>query len=68
MKIIAENRKARHDYIIEESFETGIVLTGTEVKSMRGGELLKGQLRSKSKTEKFFCTVAYQSLRARQYF
>ena len=36
MKIIAENRKARHDYIIEESFETGIVLTGTEVKSMRG--------------------------------
>ena len=39
MKIIAENRKARHDYIIEESFETGIVLTGTEVKSMRGGRI-----------------------------
>ena len=39
MKIIAENRKARHDYIIEESFETGTVLTGTEVKSMRGGRI-----------------------------
>ena len=39
MKIIAEIRKARHDYIIEESFETGIVLTGTEVKSMRGGRI-----------------------------
>ena len=39
MKIIAENRKARHDYIIEESFEAGIVLTGTEVKSMRGGRI-----------------------------
>lgn len=39
MKIIAENRKARHDYIIEESFETGIVLTGTEVKSMRSGRI-----------------------------
>ena len=39
MKIIAENRKARHDYIIEESFETGIVLTGTEVKSRRGGRI-----------------------------
>ena len=39
MKIIAENSKARHDYIIEESFETGIVLTGTEVKSMRGGRI-----------------------------
>ena len=39
MKVIAENRKARHDYIIEESFEAGIVLTGTEVKSMRGGRI-----------------------------
>ena len=39
MKIIAENRKARHDYIIEESFETDIVLTGTEAKSMRGGRI-----------------------------
>ena len=39
MKIIAENRKARHDYIIEESFETGIFLTGTEVKSIRGGRI-----------------------------
>ena len=32
---IANNKKARHDYFIEESFETGIVLTGTEVKSLR---------------------------------
>ena len=39
MKVIAENRKARHDYIIEESFEAGIVLAGTEVKSMRGGRI-----------------------------
>lgn len=39
MKIIAENRKARHDYIVEESFETGIVLKGTEVKSMRSGRI-----------------------------
>ena len=39
MKVIAENRKARHDYIIEESFEAGIVLTGTEGKSMRGGRI-----------------------------
>lgn len=37
MKIIAENRKARHDYTIEESFEAGIELKGTEVKSMRAG-------------------------------
>ena len=37
MKVIAENRKARHDYLIEECFETGIELKGTEVKSMRAG-------------------------------
>jgi SsrA-binding protein len=39
IKIIAENRKARHEYFVEESFETGIVLKGTEVKSMRLGKI-----------------------------
>jgi len=34
-KVISTNRKARHDYHIEETYETGIVLTGTEVKSVR---------------------------------
>lgn len=34
---VASNRKARHDYSILETFETGIVLTGDEVKSLRGG-------------------------------
>ena len=38
VKIIAENRKARHDYAIHETFETGVVLTGTEVKSLRAGK------------------------------
>lgn len=36
-KIVAENRKARHNYDIVETFEAGIVLTGTEVKSLRNG-------------------------------
>ncbi len=36
-KTIAENRKARHEYFILESFEVGIELVGTEVKSIRGG-------------------------------
>ena len=35
--IAAQNRKARHDYFIEETFEAGIVLTGSEVKSLRSG-------------------------------
>jgi SsrA-binding protein len=38
IKIITENRKARHNYSIEEKFETGIVLTGTEVKALREGK------------------------------
>ena len=37
MKIVAENRKARHNYEIIETYEAGIVLTGTEVKSLRHG-------------------------------
>jgi len=36
-KLVAQNRKARHDYFIGDTFEAGIVLTGTEVKSLRGG-------------------------------
>jgi SsrA-binding protein len=37
-KTLAENRKARHDYFIEESLEAGIELVGTEVKSIRAGK------------------------------
>lgn len=36
-KTVAQNRKARHDYFIVDSFETGIVLAGTEIKSIRDG-------------------------------
>jgi SsrA-binding protein len=43
MKILAENKRARFDYQILETFEAGIVLTGQEVKSIRGGKAsLKG--------------------------
>ncbi|MBI4383038.1 MAG: SsrA-binding protein SmpB [Nitrospinae bacterium] len=38
IKIICQNRKARHDYYIEETLEAGIVLKGTEVKSLREGK------------------------------
>ena len=38
IKVIAENRKAHHDYFIEERYECGVVLSGTEVKSMRAGK------------------------------
>ena len=38
IKIAAENRKARHDYHIHETYEAGLALTGTEVKSLRAGK------------------------------
>lgn len=38
-KILANNKKAFHDYFIEETFEAGMVLTGTEIKSIRMGRL-----------------------------
>ncbi|MCE1178501.1 MAG: SsrA-binding protein SmpB [Micrococcales bacterium] len=36
-KVVASNRKARHDYLIEDTYEAGIALMGTEVKSLRMG-------------------------------
>ena len=39
IKIVADNRRARHDYFVEESYECGIELKGTEVKSMRQGKV-----------------------------
>jgi len=38
IKIVATNRKATHDYAIEDRFEAGIVLLGTEIKSIRAGQ------------------------------
>ena len=38
-KIIAVNRKARHDYFVEDTYEAGIALYGTEVKSVRAGQV-----------------------------
>ncbi|MBO1005798.1 SsrA-binding protein SmpB [Pseudogracilibacillus auburnensis] len=38
-KLIAQNRKASHDYFIEETYEAGIVLKGTEIKSIRAGRV-----------------------------
>ncbi len=42
VRVVARNRKARHDYFIEDSIEAGMVLTGTEVKSLRAGHASLG--------------------------
>ena len=38
-KLVANNKKARHDYFVDEVYEAGIVLTGTEIKSIRAGKV-----------------------------
>lgn len=47
-KIVTDNRKARHDYFIDQIFEAGLALTGTEVKSLRAG---------KANLQDSFCTI-----------
>ncbi len=42
-RVIASNRRATHDYFIEESLETGLVLTGSEIKSIRSGKATIGE-------------------------
>ena len=42
-RLVAQNRKARHNYLIESTLEAGIVLTGTEVKSLRAGRASIGE-------------------------
>ena len=42
-KVVATNRKARHEYFIEDQYEAGIVLTGTEIKSVRAGTVSLGE-------------------------
>lgn len=39
LKLVSQNRKAYHDYFVEETYEAGIVLTGTEIKSVRLGKV-----------------------------
>ena len=39
IKLMASNKKARHDYFIEDTYEAGLVLTGTEIKSIRQGRI-----------------------------
>ena len=57
-KTIAENRKARHDYFIEEAHEAGIALTGTEVKSLRAGKAnLKDSYAKVENGEMFICNM-----------
>ena len=46
-KMVAQNKKAYHDYFIEDTYETGMVLHGTEIKSIRNGKVQLKDVRPK---------------------
>ncbi len=57
--IVAQNRKARHDYAVEENFEAGIALMGTEVKALRGGKASIGESYAQEKDGEFWLVNAH---------
>ncbi|RMF08197.1 MAG: SsrA-binding protein SmpB [Alphaproteobacteria bacterium] len=56
---VAENRKARHNYFIEDEVEAGLVLTGTEVKSLRAGRATIAEAYAEVKNGEMFLVNAY---------
>ena len=58
-KVIADNRKARFAYAIEDSLEAGIVLVGSEVKSLRGGKSTISESYAQAKDGELFLVNAY---------
>jgi SsrA-binding protein len=59
LKTVADNRKARFHYEIVDTYEAGIALTGTEVKSLRGGKATIGEAYAGPSGEEFFLFNAY---------
>jgi SsrA-binding protein len=58
-RVVAENRKARHNYFIDDTVEAGLVLTGTEVKSMREGRSDIGEAYAAEKDGELFLVNAH---------
>lgn len=62
-KVIATNRKAWHDFVIEETFETGVALAGSEVKAIRAGRAdLKEAYAEMHQGELWLCALSIQPL------
>lgn len=59
IKVISDNRKARHNYAIEESLEAGIILQGTEVKALRTGKATIGEAYAQAKGGEITLVNAY---------
>ena len=58
-RVVAQNRRARHDYFIEDTLEAGIMLLGSEVKSLRGGKASIGESYAADQGGELFLVNAY---------
>ncbi len=58
-KVVADNRKARHEYFIESTLEAGLMLVGSEVKSLRTGKANIGESYAQAKDGEIFLVNAY---------
>ena len=58
-RVVAQNRKARHDYLIEDTIEAGMMLTGSEVKSLRRGSASIAEAFAAEKDGEFFLYNSY---------
>ena len=58
-RVVARNRRARFDYFIESTFEAGIMLEGTEVKSLRGGKASINEAYAKPQNHELYLLNAY---------
>lgn len=59
VNVSAQNRKARHDYFIEQSYEAGIMLSGSEVKSLRAGRATITEAYASAENDELFLVNAY---------
>src|ERR1700752_3429285 len=59
VRVVADNRKARHNYFIENSLEAGVVLTGSEVKSFRTGKATIAESYAQAKDGEIYLVNAY---------
>ena len=60
-RVVAQNRRARHDYFIEDTIEAGIVLLGSEVKSLREGKASIGESFAAANGGELFLVNAYNT-------
>ena len=59
IRVVADNRKARHNYFIESTLEVGLALVGSEVKSLRGGKAAIAESYAQAKDGEIFLVNAY---------